>query len=89
MSTDNQPPTQVKRPWRSVLRTVIVAALALLPTLPDVAEAAGLSEIPSVVTMLGVAAAVQRVLTIPAVDKWLDHYIPWLAADPYQGNHRK
>ena len=62
-------PTQVRYPWRATLRTVIVVAIALLPVLPDIASSAGISTVPAVACVLTVAAAVQRVVAIPQVDR--------------------
>ena len=88
-------PTQVRRPWRTTARTVIGAALGLLPLLPDIARAAEVDTVPAVVSILAVTAAITRVAAIPEVDAWLDRYLPWLSADPtesendeYQGRHR-
>lgn len=91
MTTENhQPPgsSQTRRPWRAVARTTVTAALALLPILPKIADAADIDHIPIVVIILAIAAAITRVIAIPEVDDWLDTYLPWLAADPYEGRHR-
>ena len=75
----NEPDKQrLKQPWREVARNTTVAAIALLPILPSIAHAAEIDKIPAVAAFLAVAAAVSRVLTIPAVDAWLDRYMPWL-----------
>ncbi|WP_156801756.1 hypothetical protein [Corynebacterium mastitidis] len=88
MAPDNRP-TQVRRPWRSTVRSVFIGAVSLLPLLPQIADAANIDEIPAVAAVLAVTAAVSRVLTLPAVEDWLQTHLPWLAADPYQGHHRK
>lgn len=91
MTIENpQPPgsSQSRRPWRAVARTTATAAIALLPILPKIADAADIDHIPIVVIILAIAAAITRVIAIPEVDDWLDTYLPWLAADPYQGRHR-
>lgn len=92
-------PTQTRYPWRATLRTVAVAALALLPILPDIARAADIDTIPFVVTFLSVTAAIQRVIAIPAFDRWLKDNFKSLSAAPtdspeshhldYVGKHRK
>lgn len=64
-------PAQVRLPWRATLRTVAVAALGLLPLLPDIARAANIDTVPAVVSVLAVTAAIQRVITLPSVDRWL------------------
>lgn len=78
----NRTPTQVAHPWRSTLRTVTVAALALLPILPSIVDAAGIGEVPVVAAVLSVTAAITRVMAIPAVEDWLQKFIPALAAQP-------
>lgn len=89
MSTEPPPPSQVKHPWRAVLRTVTTATLALLPLLPSIADAADIDEIPAVARFLAMTIMIQRVLTLPGVEKWLQRYAPWLAAEGYEGQHRK
>lgn len=66
-----RPPTQIRYPWRSMLRSVAVATIALLPVLPEIAKAAGVETVPLVVSTLGIVAVLQRIITIPEVDKWL------------------
>ncbi|QFG13036.1 hypothetical protein PBI_SCHIEBS_7 [Gordonia phage Schiebs] len=56
-----------------------MAALGLLPLLPDIARAANIETIPAVAATLAVVAAVNRVLTLPAVDAWLDRHLPALS----------
>lgn len=78
-------PTQVQRPWRTTARTVAVAAIGLLPALPDIADAAHISTVPFIASVLAVTAAITRILTLPAVDRWLDEYAPYLSADNGEG----
>lgn len=66
-----RPPTQIRYPWRSVIRSVAVATIALLPVLPEIAKVAGIETVPLVASTLGVVAVLQRIITIPEVDKWL------------------
>lgn len=66
-----RPPTQICYPWRSVLRSVAVATVALLPVLPEIAKMAGVETVPLVASTLGIVAVLQRIITIPEVDKWL------------------
>lgn len=66
-----RPPTQIRYPWRSVLRSVAVATIALLPVIPEIAKVAGVETVPLVASTLGVVAVLQRIITIPEVDKWL------------------
>lgn len=73
-------PTQIEHPWQAVVRTVFAAFVALCAMAPlliatDVPEggvfALGLS----------VAGTVTRIMAIPAVNDWLDLYLPWLSAE--------
>lgn len=82
-------PTQVRKPWRATFRTTLTAFVALIPLIPQIAEAAHIDEIPAVASVVGLAAAISRVLTLNGVEAWLDKYIPILAAEPYEGKHRK
>ena len=66
-----RPPTQIRYPWRSVIRSVAIATIALLPVLPEIAKLAGVETVPLVVSTLGIVAVLQRIITIPEVDKWL------------------
>lgn len=64
-------PTQIRYPWRSVIRSVAVATIALLPVLPEIAKASGVETVPLVASTLGIVAVLQRIITIPEVDRWL------------------
>ena len=64
-------PTQIRYPWRSVIRSVAVTTIALLPVLPEIAKVAGIETVPLVASTLGIVAVLQRIITIPEVDKWL------------------
>ena len=68
-------PTQIAHPWRATLRTLATAALALLPLLPEIARAADIDTVPAVASVLTIAAAIQRVITLPIVDAWLTKYL--------------
>jgi hypothetical protein len=77
-------PTQTRHPWRATVRTVFAGVVGALTLLPEVATAAHIGTVPTVVQVLGVAGAVTRVLAIPGVNGWLGQYVPWLAASPTQ-----
>lgn len=78
-------PTQVRRPWRSTVRTVFQALVGLVVILPVVLVEAGVSDIVvGGVSVLGVSAVVTRLMALPAVEKWLGRFLPWLAADPHK-----
>lgn len=68
-------PSQVRHPWRSVLRSVIQIGLPLLAGAPliytaatghDPGEATG-----AAVAVLAVAAGITRVMALPVVDQFL------------------
>lgn len=83
--------TQVRRPWRATVRTIFQFVLAAAVLLPFVVEASGLDpEIyPWLAALLGVAAAVTRVMALPQVEAFLARFAPWLAADPDGGPARQ
>lgn len=76
-------PTQVRRPWRSTVRTLFQAALGFCSMWAVLVEAAGLdTRWQWVSASLVVTAAVARVMAVPAVEVFLRRFVPWLAADP-------
>lgn len=75
-------PTQTRHPWRATARTVFAATVALLPFLPAVADALGVSAVPVVAGALAAVGGITRVLAMPGVDGWLRRFLPWLAAEP-------
>ena len=75
--------TQTAYPWRATLRTVFQALVGLAVAWPVIVEAIGLDTTWAWVSgSLAVAAAVTRVMALPAVDAWLSRFLPWLAAAP-------
>lgn len=78
-------PTQTEHPWRATARTIFAAAIGLLSLLPLIAMTAGVSEQAAVAQVLVVTGAITRVLALPAVNAWLEQYLPWLAAAPKAG----
>ena len=87
-------PSQVRRPWRTTVRTVIAAGVGLMPLLPDIARELDVATVPVVASTLTIVAALTRIFAIPEVDAWMDRYFPWLSADPqeqdgYIGKHRQ
>lgn len=77
--------TQSRHPWRATIRTIFAAAVALLSLLPVIAATAGIDAVPAVAQVLVVAGAVTRVLALPGVERFMELYIPWLAASPVEG----
>lgn len=81
-------PTQVRRPWRTTVRSIFQALVAFAALAPLIAagveEATGvdLSGVPFVVVALLACAAVTRVMAIPGVEVFLRTYLPFLAAAP-------
>lgn len=78
--------TQSKHPWRAVARTVFAGGVSVAAMAPfvyeaatkhDAAQAGGWSAV-----ALGIAAGVTRVLAVPAVNVFLQTYLPFLAAEP-------
>ncbi|MDK8887591.1 hypothetical protein QP992_00340 [Corynebacterium ulcerans] len=56
-----------------------------MPLLPEIADAADIETVPAVVSFLTIAAAVQRIITLPSVDRWLTSI--GLGAHPKDTNH--
>jgi hypothetical protein len=77
-------PTQVRRPWRSTLRTAFQVIVGLAALLPILVQQVGLDpeQIPWLAVPLAVAAVVTRVMSSPAVETFLRRFVPWLAAAP-------
>lgn len=75
-------PTQVARPWRATFRTVFQGILALAAILPVVLSTAGIAPVGLAAIGLAVAGAITRVMAIPAVEEFLQNYLPFLAAKP-------
>jgi hypothetical protein len=78
-------PTQVRRPWRSTIRTVFQGLVALATLLPFVVSGVYSSEAdyPAVVVqVLAVSGAITRVMALPQVEVFLRRFAPFLAAAP-------
>lgn len=82
MSPINPVATQSRHPWRAMTRTAVAGILGGVSLIPTVAVAAGVDAVPAVAQAVVVAAAITRVLAMPAVDRWLRTYLPWLATAP-------
>lgn len=85
------PPTQVKRPWRAVARTLFQAVVMLAVIAPaiytaatkrDPAAATGFAA-----TGLMIAGAITRVMALPGVEAFLRRFLPFLAASPAPDEH--
>jgi hypothetical protein len=79
-------PTQVRRPWRSTLRTVFQAIIGFAVIAPLIVDAADLDEdarvAPYVAIGLGVCAAITRIMALPQVEGFLQKHVPFLSATP-------
>jgi hypothetical protein len=77
------PATQTSHPWRATVRTVLAAAVGLLPVPPEIANQLGVSAIPWVVSLLAVTGGITRLLATPQVEAWLhEHFRGLLSAQP-------
>lgn len=77
------PATQVRRPWRSTVRTVVQFVLGLAPLLPVIVNASGVdTALPAVGAALALSAGITRVMALPGVETFLQRFVPWLAAAP-------
>ncbi|MET8624527.1 hypothetical protein ABZW30_12350 [Kitasatospora sp. NPDC004669] len=65
---------------RRTVRTIVALVLGALPGLPLLVHTAGLpSTLPGLGTVLAAAAAITRILALPAVDAWMPS---WLRMTP-------
>jgi hypothetical protein len=82
--------TQVRRPWRSTVRTIFQAVVAAAAAAPGVYSAATHHNADAATGWaaggLAVAAAVTRVMALPAVETFLQRFVPFLAAEPKTTN---
>ncbi|HEX9230041.1 MAG TPA: hypothetical protein VF885_25865 [Arthrobacter sp.] len=78
------PSTQTRHPWRATVRSIFAFLIGLAAAWGLIIEAAGVD--PGVgwaATSLGIAAAVTRIMALPAVDYLLRStpLLAWLAPD--------
>jgi hypothetical protein len=81
--------TQVRKPWRATLRTLFAMVVAFAAMWPAIIEAAGLGSEEWITSSILVAGAITRVMALPAVESFLAHFFPWLAADPGTSQRQK
>lgn len=79
--------TQVQHPWRAMVRTVFALVVALAVLVPLILQEVSTNGDPGelggwAVAVVGVCAAITRVMALPAVEAFLVRFVPWLAADP-------
>lgn len=70
------------RPWQRTLRTVFQALIALAVMVPLLVSQAGLDSDrwPWLAGVLAVAAIITRIMATPAVEAFLQRFLPWLSA---------
>lgn len=83
-------PTQIKHPSRATLRTAFAALVGLCALMPIITAQLGLDadKLPWLAVPLAIAAAVTRILAIPAVEDFLQRFLPWLSAVPSDQDQR-
>lgn len=75
--------TQVRRPWRATVRTVFQALVAFSAMWALIVETLNLDPgLQWVAASLAVTGGVTRVMTLPAVEAFLERFVPFLAAQP-------
>lgn len=75
-------PTQVRRPWRTVARTIFQAAVGFASMWALIVQTLGLDESWQWVSAsLAVTGAITRLMAVPAVNVWLARFLPFLAPD--------
>lgn len=76
--------TQVRAPWRTVVRTVFQGVVSFAALAPFLAQAITNGDLENQPVWLGaylsISAVVTRIMAVPAVEKFLRDYIPFLAA---------
>lgn len=75
--------TQVRRPWRTTVRSTVWAIVGFAPLVPAIVQASGADEtIPAVAGGIALSSAVTRIAALPGLEAWLRRHARWLAADP-------
>lgn len=86
MGAHTAQPTQVRRPWRSTVRTVFQAVVAGAAVAPAVYSAATDHNADAATGWaaggLAIAAGITRVMALPSVEAFLQRFVPFLAAQP-------
>jgi hypothetical protein len=73
----------VRHPWRATLRTALAVLVGVAALVPVIVQASGLDpdKLPWLAALVAAAAAVTRILAVPAVEEFLRRFAPWLAAE--------
>jgi|SRR5690606_37575284 len=76
--------TQAAHPWRAVSRTIFAVVVALSSMAPMIYEAIADADAAGATgwaaTALAISGAITRVLALPAVEDFLERFLPFLAA---------
>lgn len=75
-------PTQVAYPWRSTVRTLFAAVVALASLVPTILATTGLDGWAYATQVAAVAAGITRLMALPGVNDFIARFVPWLAAEP-------
>ncbi|MBF6333452.1 hypothetical protein [Nocardia transvalensis] len=75
-------PTQVEHGWRATARTIFAVTVAVLSLIPTMLATAHLDTTVVGAQVIAVAAAVTRILSLPAVNQLIDQFAPFLSARP-------
>ncbi len=91
VTLESGPPTQVAYPRRAAIRSAFQAFVGLCAIAPVVVAALLLGVdlttapgwlVTSIGVVIGVSAAVTRVMALPGVNAWIARFLPWLAPEP-------
>lgn len=86
----SEQPTQCAHPARAAARSTAATLVGLGPLVPLLVAQLGQSRAAVVLAVaLAGNAVVTRVLALPAVEAWLRHALPFLAADTTPGRPRR
>ncbi len=75
-------PSQVRHPWRAVVRTIVQLLIGLAAAMPLIVSSSGLPETAAGVgAALAISATITRLMAHPVVNALIATYLPFLAAD--------
>lgn len=74
-----EPPTQVKHPWRSTVRTGFQVLLGVVSVVPYIVAGIDVPTEGWLAQVVGVAMAASRIMNIPQVSKLLERHFPGLS----------
>lgn len=78
--------TQVRYPWRAMVRTVFQLVVGLAAALPMIVASTGIpSTAAGIGAALAISATITRLMSVPAINAALAIWAPWLAAEPRAG----